>query len=96
MASYDFERGELDLLDIIALMSFYVGLLSYDIGLKNLSLNQQQVDGLMQEMTEKQDKLLERAIEQNETIIKMLSNIEQQNDILIKQNAKTLDFLDTK
>lgn len=69
MASYDFERGELDLLDIIALMSFYVGLLSYDIGLKNLSLNQQQVDGLMQEMTEKQDALLEKSIEQNRIII---------------------------
>lgn len=62
MASYDWERGELDFLDIIALLSFY-------IGLKNLELNEQQVQGLMDEMTDKQDKLLEKAVEQNRLII---------------------------
>lgn len=68
MASYDFERGELDFLDIIALMSFY-------IGLKNLDLNEQQVQGLMREMTDNQDKLLEKAVEQNILIIQQNSEI---------------------
>lgn len=70
MASYDFERGELDFLDIIALMSFY-------IGLKNLDLNEQQVQGLMREMTDNQDKLLEKAVEQNILIIQQNSEIIQ-------------------
>lgn len=62
MADYDLERGELDFLDIIAIISLYVGF-------KNLELNEKQVDGLMKEMTENQDLLLKKAIEQNETII---------------------------
>lgn len=70
MASYDFERGELDFLDIISLMSFY-------IGLKNLELNEQQVEGLMKEMTDNQDKLLIKSIQQNETIIRQNSEIIQ-------------------
>lgn len=96
MASYDFERGELDFLDIIAIISFFIGLLSYDIGLKNLSLNQQQVDGLMREMTDKQDKLLVKAIEQNSLIIDMLSETKEQNEILIKQNEVLIDLLTKK
>lgn len=61
------EQGELDLMDIIALWSL-------DIGLQNLSLNQIQVDGLMREMTEKQDALLLKIIEQNERIIALLED----------------------
>lgn len=59
------EQGELDFMDIIAFWSL-------DIGLKNLSLNQLQVDGLMREITEKQDALLYKIIEQNEQIISLL------------------------
>ena len=70
MANYDWENGELDFLDILAIASFAVGLM-------NLDLNEQQVDGLMKEMTEKQDKLLQKAIDQNETII-------AQNEEIIK------------
>ncbi len=64
------EQGEFDIMDIIALWSL-------DIGLQNLSLNKQQVDGIMREMTDKQDALLRKIIEQNETIIKLL---EKKND----------------
>lgn len=59
------EQGDFDVMDIIALLSL-------DIGLQNLSLNQMQVDGLMREMTEKQDALLQKIIEQNEQIISLL------------------------
>lgn len=59
------EQGDFDVMDIIALWSL-------DIGLQNLSLNQLQVDGLMREMTDKQDALLQKIIEQNEQIISLL------------------------
>lgn len=59
------EQGEFDLMDFIAIWSL-------DIGLQNLKLNQLQVDGLMREMTEKQDALLHKIIEQNERIIALL------------------------
>lgn len=59
------EQGDFDLMDIIALWSL-------DIGLQNLKLNQVQVDGLMREMTDKQDALLQKIIEQNEQIISLL------------------------
>ena len=52
-------------MDIIAFWSL-------DIGLQNLSLNQLQVDGLMREMTEKQDALLHTIIKQNDEIIRLL------------------------
>lgn len=61
------EQGEFDIMDIIAFWSL-------DIGLQNLSLNQIQVDGLMREMTEKQDALLLKIIEQNERIIALLED----------------------
>lgn len=59
------EQGDFDLMDFIAIWSL-------DIGLQNLSLNQLQVDGLMREMTDKQDALLQKIIEQNEQIISLL------------------------
>ena len=59
------EQGDFDLMDIIALWSL-------DIGLQNLKLNQIQIDGLMREMTDKQDALLQKIIEQNEQIISLL------------------------
>lgn len=59
------EQGGFDIMDFIALWSL-------DIGLQNLELNKIQVDGLMSEMTEKQDALLHKIIEQNEQIISLL------------------------
>lgn len=50
---------------------------SLDIGLQNLALNKQQVDGLMREMTEKQDTLLHKIIEQNEQIISLLEALKK-------------------
>lgn len=59
------EQGDFGVMDIIALWSL-------DIGLQNLKLNQLQVDGLMREMTENQDTLLQKIVEQNEQIINLL------------------------
>ena len=64
------EQGEFGIMDIIALWSL-------DVGLQNLKLNQVQVDGLMREMTEKQDALLCKIIEQNEQIIKLLEDLKK-------------------
>lgn len=64
------EQGELDFMDIISLWSL-------DIGLQNLKLNQIQVDGLMREMTEKQDALLHTIIKQNEQIIKLIGDLKK-------------------
>ena len=55
-------------MDVIALWSL-------DIGFQNLSLNKQQVDGLMKELQENQDSLLLKIIEQNEQIIRMLEEM---------------------
>lgn len=56
---------QLDFLDIISILSFI-------IGLQNLELNQVQVDGLMKELRENQNTMLEKIIQQNEEIIKLL------------------------
>lgn len=64
------EQGDFDIMDII---SFW----SLDIGLQNLKLNKLQVDSLMSEMTEKQDALLCKIIEQNEQIIRLLKEIKK-------------------
>lgn len=55
-------EGGIGFLDIINILSFM-------IGLQNLSLNQQQVGGIMSEMQESQNKMLREIIEQNEEII---------------------------
>ena len=68
MANYDFERGEIDFLDIISLLSFL-------IGLENLSLNEAQVNMVMEELIKKQDSALETIIEQNKQIIKQNKDI---------------------
>lgn len=49
-----------------------INLISLYIGLQNLELNQKQVDGLMKEMTDTQNRLFEKIIEQNEEILKIL------------------------
>ena len=61
------EQGDFDLMDFIALWSL-------DIGLQNLKLNQMQVDGIMREMTDNQDALLQKIIAQNERIIALLGD----------------------
>lgn len=58
-------EGGIGFLDIINILSFM-------IGLQNLSLNQQQMDGIMSEMQESQNKMLKEIIEQNEEIITLL------------------------
>ena len=58
-------EGGIGFLDIINILSFM-------IGLQNLSLNQQQMDGIMSEMQESQNKMLRGIIEQNEEIISLL------------------------
>ena len=64
------EQGNFDLIDFISIWSL-------DIGLQNLELNTIQVDSLMKEMTEKQDALLHKIIEQNKEIISLLKNFKK-------------------
>lgn len=54
-----------------------ISILSFIIGLQNLELNQKQVDGLMNEMTDHQNSLLATIIKQNELLI-------SQNEEIIK------------
>lgn len=57
--------GGVGFLDVLNILSFM-------IGLENLSLNQQQMDGIMSEMQDSQNKMLEKIIKQNEEIISLL------------------------
>ena len=62
------KQGEFDLMDFISIWSL-------DIGLQNLALNEKQVKALMNEMTDNQDALLLKIIEQNERIIQILEEL---------------------
>lgn len=55
-----------------------ISILSFIVGLENLDLNQQQVDGVMQELQQHQNAMLSKIIQQNEEIIKLLK--ENKND----------------
>lgn len=68
------EQGEFDIMDFIALWSL-------DIGFQNLALNKQQVDGLMSELQDKQDTLLQTIMKQNEEIIRLLKEIKNDRSI---------------
>lgn len=52
-------------IDIVSILSFF-------IGLENLSLNKVQVNDIMQELQNNQNGMLSKIIEQNEQIIQML------------------------
>lgn len=71
------KQGDFDIMDIIALWSL-------DIGLQNLALNKQQVDGLMSEMTDNQDALLKVIVKQNEEIISLLKELKNDSNRNIK------------
>lgn len=53
-------------------LELLINLLSLQIGLENLRLNQQQVDGIMKELQSTQDSMLNKIYEQNEEIIRLL------------------------
>lgn len=57
--------GEFEFLDVLTILSFI-------IGLQNLELNKQQVDGIMSELKDTQNSMLSTIIEQNEEIIRLL------------------------
>lgn len=56
---------QLSFIDIVSILSFF-------IGLENLSLNKVQVNDIMQELQSNQNGMLSKIIEQNEQIIQML------------------------
>lgn len=62
---------QLSFVDIVSILSFF-------IGLENLSLNKVQVNDIMQELQNNQNGMLSKIIEQNEQIIQMLK--EMRND----------------
>nr|DAI49922.1 MAG TPA: hypothetical protein [Caudoviricetes sp.] len=55
----------------------FVSMLSFIVGLENLNLNKIQVNDIMREMQNNQNKMLSKIIEQNEQIIKMLKEIDR-------------------
>lgn len=55
----------------------FVSMLSFIVGLENLNLNKIQVNDIMREMQNNQNKMLSKIIEQNEQIIKMLKGIDR-------------------
>ena len=56
---------------------YIISIMSLIIGIKNLELNQKQVDGLMSEMRDNQNSMLHDIIKKNEIII-------QQNKDMLK------------
>lgn len=56
---------QLSFIDIVSILSFF-------IGLENLSLNKVQMNDIMQELQSNQNGMLSKIIEQNEQIIQML------------------------
>lgn len=56
-----------------------LNILSFQIGLQNLALNKQQVDGLMSEMQDGQDEMLKEIIKQNKEIIALLKEMKNAN-----------------
>lgn len=63
-------KQEWDFFDVISILSFI-------IGLENLELNQKQVDNLQSHLSEQDDNLLAKIIQQNEEIIKLDKEIIQ-------------------
>lgn len=55
----------------------FVSMLSFIVGLENLNINKIQVNDIMREMQNNQNKMLSKIIEQNEQIIKMLKEIDR-------------------
>ena len=81
MSNSEGGRGGIGFLDVLNILSFMVGL-------ENLSLNQQQVDGIMSEMQDSQNKMLEKIIQQNEEIISLLKeNNNVGSDIIRNKRA---------
>lgn len=58
-------------------LELFLSILSVQLGLQNLELNEKQVNQLMKEMTGKQDDLLQKIYEQNEEIIRLLKEKKQ-------------------
>lgn len=56
-----------------------ISILSFIVGLENLSLNQKQLDGIMKELQENQNVMLSKIIQQNEEIIQLLKG-DNKND----------------
>lgn len=64
------DNWNLDFLDVLTVLSFI-------IGLENLNLNQQQIDGIMDELRKNQNAMLATIIKQNEEIIRLLKGQEK-------------------
>ena len=62
------DYGGIDFIDFIRILSFIIGLM-------NLDLNIKQVDGVMEELRNNQNKMLETIINQNIEIIKQNEEI---------------------
>lgn len=78
-------------IDIAGLILDFLGII---INLENLRLNEEQSKGIMQELSENQDKMLEQLIELCKVIIAQNEKLEQQNsriENLLKNLLNSLD-----
>lgn len=68
MSNNNWEDGNLSFLDILAILSFI-------IGLENLELNEKQSSNLEKHLSQQDESLLSKIISQNEEIIKLENKI---------------------
>lgn len=74
-------NGSNDNMDVASILLDVLGII---INLENLRLNEEQSKGIMQELSGKQDKMLETIIEQNKVIISQNERLENLLKKLVK------------
>lgn len=78
-------------IDIAGLCLDLIGII---INLENLRLNEEQTNGIMQELSENQDKILAEIVELCKVIVAQNERLEQQNDKIEKLLQNLLNSLD--
>lgn len=79
------DGGNNNYADLSGILLDVVGII---INLENLRLNEEQTNGIMQELSENQDKMLERLIELCKIIVAQNENLEKQNLEILSQNKR--------
>lgn len=75
------DDNTLNFLDILTILSFIVGL-------QNLDLNQKQVAGVMTELQDNQNTMLDKIIKQNDQIIKLIKELQYAQSSNSSHNQK--------
>lgn len=75
------DDNTLNFLDILTILSFI-------IGLQNLDLNQKQMAGVMTELQDNQNAMLDQIIKQNDQIIKLIKELQYAQSSNSSHNQK--------